>query len=90
MTTVLSESNPKARKLYCCDASVWVLNCLDVCELTFTEKRHLVKARRNKFQIQPGDKYYKQVNIWMDEFNVFKAIPAMNDICIKYDLYQEA
>ena len=89
MCTVLSDSEPRARKSYNCDASDWILNEGDFDRYTFSEKRDLVKAMRNKWRIQPGEIYSKQVNIWCGEFNVHRAIPALHAICVKYDMYQE-
>lgn len=89
MCTILREGTPVARKNYCCDASDWIMNSDVFSDCTFKEKRQIVIAQRNGWKIKKGDKYTYQVNIWSGDFNVFKAITAMHDICVNYDLYQE-
>jgi len=79
-----------ARKDYECDACVWVNNslCDFIDELSFTEKRELVKARRQKCKILKGDAYSKTKGMWEGEFSVFRAIPTINQICHDHDIYQ--
>jgi hypothetical protein len=83
---------PTAKKVHNCMASEWIVNgdlhetfrCCD-----WQEKRAIIRARRNKWRIQRGQKYMRQAVIWEGVFCTFKAIPEMHDICVKYDLYQE-
>jgi len=86
-----STTYPKARKQHNCMASDWIVNYLqDVVEMCdYSEKRELVKARRNKWKILPGQKYVRQAMVWEDKLGTFKAIPAMHDIRIKYSLYED-
>jgi len=87
--TVLRDSNPKASKSYNCDASDWILNDgRGWSEYTWSERKALVLARKNKWRIQKGDKYLYQVNVCYGDFNIFRAIPDLHDICVKYDMYQ--
>jgi len=73
-------------------ASDWIVNgdlsetfrCCD-----WTEKRAIIKARRNNWKIQPGQRYIRQAVVWEGRLGTFKAIPEMHDICVKYDLYEE-
>ena len=90
MTIVLRNSSPRARKNYICGASEWITNCDVWDECTFTEKKSIVLAKKDNWRIKKGDIYLEQINIWCGDFNVFKAIPAMHEICLKYDLYEEA
>lgn len=46
-------------------------------------------AKRNRWKIKPGEKYYMQVQKDGGDLVVFRAIPAMADLCEKYDLYPE-
>lgn len=89
MSTIIRESNPVARKRYYCGAADWIINSEIFRTCTFTEKKQIIIASRSGWMINKGDKYYQQVNIFSGDFGVFKAMPALNDICIKYDLYQE-
>jgi len=93
MSTQIGETTyPKARKSYNCMASEWITNG-DLSETfrccNWDEKRDIIRARRNKWRIQPGQKYLRQAIIFEGRMDTFRAIPAMHDICIKYDLYQE-
>ncbi len=90
---LLSEVKVKrAQKEYDCIACLWV-DALPRSELnemlSFTEKRHWLTAVKNRFKILKGDPYVKQNQI-TDEGNfwVYRAIPAINDICYKYDLFE--
>lgn len=90
---LLSESTPKARKSYRCDAVDYVLDSDMLADRLFsiTELRSIVKARRNQCQIQPGQRYIKQVSVdeTTKEIYVFHAILEMHELCLKYDLYPE-
>ena len=83
---------PKARKAYRCMASDWIVNG-DLSEIfrccTWDEKKDIIRARRNNWMIQPGQKYLRQAMVWEGRMGTFKAIPEMHDICIEYDLYEE-
>lgn len=90
---MLRESKPIARKTYTCNASEWLYNGgLDDFvfhyEPTCAELRAIVKARRNGWCIVPGQQYIKQVGKYEGDFYVWRAIPAIHAICLKYDLYE--
>tara|TARA_R110000764_G_scaffold146819_1_gene234604 strand:- start:3658 stop:3930 length:273 start_codon:yes stop_codon:yes gene_type:complete len=88
MITVLSESEPVVRKEHNCDASDWILSAgIDGVGFSISEKRALVKARRNKWKISKGQKYIRQGNIQDGELYTFKAIPELHSICLKCNLY---
>lgn len=90
MSTLLSHGLHKARKDYPCDAWYWI-NYVGVRDigLTFAEYREVVKARRNNFTIKKGEQYYRQVVNDGGYLYTYRAIPALHDICIKYEIYGE-
>ena len=90
MAQLISETRPKARKQYQCDAcsifnDYWDADYLG---LTADEREDYLKAEASDFMILPGETYIKQV-IKDDEVFTFRAIPAIFDICVKYDLFDE-
>lgn len=91
MITVIHQYKYKARKNYNCDACNNLFES-DICDLglTFTEYRSVVKAKQNNSRILKGETYLRQFN--RDDSNntwVFRAIPEIHEICIKYKLYEE-
>ena len=86
---VIAETNPKARKDHNCDSCDWLLESgiLYEKELAFAEYRAVVKAKRNGWKIKKGDIYNKQVNFY-DDIYTFKSIPAIMEICHKYNLFE--
>ncbi len=89
MTTLISESRPVARKPHRCGAYEWIKETYEDGTFTYQELRQVVKVRRQKGMIQPGQQYIRQVQIYEGEFCVFKALPDMDDICRKYDIYPD-
>lgn len=92
MCMLISESKPTARKAHNCMA--W--EYLDGFgfgdfghELTYAEKRAIVRAKLNGGKIQPGEQYIRQFMNWDGEIGTYRAIPAIHDICIKYDVFDE-
>lgn len=88
METLRSEE-PIARKEYWCDASEYVRESLSQTEFTYAEYREIVKAKRQGWKIKAGQKYVKQVQSDGGEIITYRAIPAMNDLCYKYDLFPD-
>lgn len=87
---VLSEGIRTARKDYNCDASVFIhdaWNDNDIKHLETDEIEAYYKAKATKFKIKKGDKYFFQGQIFDERKCTFRAIPEMNGICMKYDLY---
>ena len=80
-----------ARKDYSCDAWGWLDNddWREFTSLTFSERKAIVRAKRNGFKIKAGERYIKTAGKWGGEFCTFRAIPALNDICKKYDVYED-
>jgi len=86
--TILRNSNPTARKDYFCDACEYILNNgINGLGWTISELRIIVKAKRKGYKIIKGEKYIHQVGIYNGDFGVFKAIPEIHELCLKYDLY---
>lgn len=91
MTTVLRKSKHIARKKYTCNACEWIDALLPYdlsdYEMTYTELKEIVKARRNGWQIVPGQQYIREIGIYEGDFYVWRGIPAIDAICYKYDIY---
>ena len=75
-----------ATKDHKCMASDWLIK-LDMALLSFTEKKTIIKARRNGFRIEKGSIYRQNGCRYKGRFYSYKAIPAMHDLCIKYELF---
>lgn len=93
VTTYLPGSRHVARKKYTCNACEWIsewIGCREPHDYKFTyaELREIVKARRNAWCIVPGQEYIKQPQVYDGHFFVWRAIPAIHAICLKYDLYE--
>jgi len=90
MIQVIRETKPIASKDYICMACdfIFALDSFDM-GFTFSEYRKIVQARKNSYRIKKGDIYINQFNKHNDETYMFRAIPEIHAICIKYDLYQE-
>lgn len=66
-----------------------ILNDKDLRTLLINEEmREIAKAKRNNWQIQIGQQYIRQNNIQDGEIYTFKAIPAIDEICLNHDLYE--
>ena len=90
MVTVIHESTPTARKAYRCDACEWIENYInDGVTFTIADYRRIVKARRNGWMIQPGQRYIRQFNTDGNEAWTFRAIPEIAELCVKYELYDD-
>lgn len=86
---VLRQTFPVARKEHECSACVFLLNYGFPDRLPISEFRHIVRAKRNGYKIVKGQKYIQQVNIQDGDFFIYKAIPEIHDICIKYGYYDD-
>lgn len=88
---VISEQRvKKARKAHQCMAWPIVKECLGdgLDDLTFAEKRVIVKARQNNGLINVGEPYVRQFNKMDGETYTWIAIPELHSICSNHDLYQ--
>lgn len=89
MITTIHEQKPVARKDYKCEACLFIRDGGYFDDMTFGEKRLVVKARQNKWMIKKGERYIRQFNTDGSDTWTFRAIPAMHDICVKYHFYHE-
>lgn len=68
---VTNEETRVATERIECNASLYIKECLSdiVGDLTFAEKRQIVKARENGWHIKPGEqyRYYKWWEAYYDE-----------------------
>lgn len=81
-----------ARKDYHCMAceninEAW--NGADILALPVDELIEYQKAKANGFMIKAGEKYLFQSGVYDGQFYTYRAIPEMNDLCHKYDLFPE-
>jgi len=88
LTTV---TYPKARKEYHCDASRILIDSLGLNKKEYSPEDWAVieTMRLRRFKILAGEKYFKLSGKWEGEFSIFRAIPEIDEICKKYDLYEE-
>ncbi len=94
MAELLSKAIRTARKEYSCNACEWIFNS-DIMtepsyfEVTFTDKRKLVKIRNERGKILKGTKYLDyNIKDGGELFNVKARIDA-NEICQTYELYSD-
>lgn len=60
MDNIIKELTPIARKVHHCNASDWLVNgYIEPGELTIKELRAIIKARRNNYKIQVGERYIR-------------------------------
>lgn len=84
---IIRYARPVARKTYNCNACEWVINALgDVC-FEMADMRTIVKARRAKWKIQPGERYLMQVQKDYGDIVTVRCKIDIDAICHKYDLY---
>lgn len=97
---IRNETTNIATSILECNASIWIQECLEniVADLTFSEKRAVVTARKNNWHIQPGEvyRYYDWFEdgvepdddvINDDDWVECCEIPAMAAICTRLKLW---
>lgn len=89
MADLLRESKPVARKNYHCDACEYVRESMNQGFFTFAEYRQIVKAKRQDWSIKSGQQYIKQVQVDQGDIITYRAIPEMDTLCHKYDLFPD-
>lgn len=90
---LIRKSTHVARKTYTCDASEWLHNgdlrgFIYDCKPTYAELRAIAKAKRNCWRIVLGQEYIKEVGRYQGDFYTWRAIPEIDAICRKYNLYE--
>jgi hypothetical protein len=92
MIEVIQDRKVKAaRKEYHCDASDFLRDMLGEIrsELSFSEKRLVVKARQENWKIKKGSTYLYQYNKIDNDTYSFRCRPEIHQLCVKYDLYPD-
>lgn len=87
---IFGEIHPVAKKIYECNASLFMIECLDdIWELlTKQEKKEVNIAQKEGWKILPGQRYRKYN--WKDGLDISwsnRERIEISKICIKYDLY---
>jgi len=80
------EKIKKAAKDYNCQAYIWLVNS-EIEDLTDDEK-NIIEESSGK--IRKGESYIHVSGKWEGEFMVFRSRIDLNDICKKYDVYQDS
>ena len=85
----------KTKKVHECNASIWLresalseIRCGNL-PLTISERRSVIKAKQNNWKIPEGSSCIYETGIYNGEFFAFYCIPEIDDICQKYDIYEE-
>ncbi len=92
ITVIHSIKVKKARRNYYCNACLFMqenLSEIGTGKLTFAERREIVKARNEKYLILKGQPYQRQFNTDGGDTWTFRCREAINEICLKYELYPE-
>jgi hypothetical protein len=94
MVWVLARTTPVAGKAYACDASRFMRGYLgEECWgddwFTAEEQAQLAAAEKQNWMILPGQQYVRVVYVDNGIFYTFRAIPAVDAICNKHELYPE-
>lgn len=85
---IATHTEPRARKDYRCDACELLRSIGFDCG-TPEEAKFIDQAKADGYQILKGQRYRKISGIWEGSSSVFRARPQIDDICIKYGLYDE-
>lgn len=85
-------TTPRASKDYRCNACehlsmAW--NDADILSLPQDEQDAYNLAKEHGFKILKGETYINQTGVYDGSFYVFRGIPAIVDICHKYELFSE-
>lgn len=92
MSKVLSHGTYTAREIHTCNACEWieneVIDTLGDYEFTLSELKAIVRARRNGWRIMPGQQYIRIVELIDGEIVTWRALPEIDAICRKHDIYE--
>ncbi len=90
---IISETLCVARKEYDCNSCEWLTADFfwrqEKRFFTFDELKEIVKAKQAHWKIQKGQIYRRVTLKDNGELFVFRAIPAIDSICSKYEFYEE-
>ena len=84
MPNLIAETRPRARKQYDCMACEWLFN--DLCdywhEMTYSEKKAVVRATQDKEKILPSQVYVRQV-LEDGDIYTYRARPDIHAIAVR-------
>jgi len=87
---VSTTTRPVAHKEYHCQASDWIMSAgLREADYEPADWEIVKKAKATGFVIQKGSEYVKIAGIFQGNWCVYRAIPEIDHICSKYDLWYE-
>jgi hypothetical protein len=90
MPYIISTSNPIARKTHSCGACQALGELgLEPGLLTFSELRAFAKAKAKDFKILLGERYHSATIQDGDRLYTFRAIPAIDWICHRLNVYDD-
>jgi len=78
----------KANKDYRCDACTLLFESLNENDFEPAELELVNKAKNEKCKILKGAEYIKCSGKWEGGFSVYRARPEIDDLCRKYDIYE--
>jgi len=101
MVELIADTICEARKQHHDDSAEYIIEVMDWIRhgalpgdrvgkydrLTFTELRAIAKLKANNWMIMPGQCYLRQWNKSDGEMYIFKTLPDIYKICIKYNIY---
>lgn len=64
-------------------------NDADINQLPKDEQEAYNLAKEHNFRILKGERYIKQISIYDGSYGTFRGIPAIVDMCHKYELFPE-
>ncbi len=89
MVKTIRSTERKARKIYECNASLWLQGCLDDIrpELTPEETAAVATAQDEKWQILPGQKYFELIIVQDGVIMRTRVRPDIQAICLAHKVY---
>jgi hypothetical protein len=89
MWDISTETRPRAKKAYNCNAAECILNSgYDEADFEKEDWDEIERALECGFMILPGEEYIKVSGLWDGEWSTFRARPELNRICHDYGLYE--
>ena len=88
MVENIAETTQVARKDYDCMACDWINNSWGNFDFSVSELKSIARARKAGYKIKKGQKYIRQTNKFEGRIYTFVAIPEMDEICLKHDIYE--
>lgn len=97
MSEILKEVQIKhVKKDHECNACLWLNgigstteSIFNQIEMTDAEKQSIINAHANRWKVKKGDPAIYRVGITDGDFSAWYSIPEIDEICIKYDIYDD-